>query len=211
MCDTDCGLPNRLLLAGRESLTEMLGIGGWGREDGAGSAYGSTGSDGVEDALGKAYGSAGTGGTVLAAGADEGVLEAVLTLLNGLRLANGPFGVPGRPLPNVPDELDGPNSLSGAGEAAPDRLAGLSKGLADLLAGLSKGLADRLAGLSKGLGAAPDLLVGLSKRLFRVGTKGSVTDFSNGAGAGAGAGAAAGSGFGSAGKMDFSSFSSTTP
>jgi hypothetical protein len=28
MFDTDCGLLNRLLLAGRDSLTEMLGIGG---------------------------------------------------------------------------------------------------------------------------------------------------------------------------------------
>lgn len=148
--------------------------------------------------MGSAYGSAGTEGTVLAAGADEGVLEAVLTLLSGLRLAKGPLGVAGRPLPNGADEVEGPNSLRGAGDAAPDLLAGLSKGLADLL-----------AGLSNGLGAAPDLLVGLSKTLFRVGTIGSVADFSNGFGADAGAGA--GSGFGSAGRIDFSSFSSTTP
>ena len=52
--DTDCGLPNLLLLAGRASLTAILGIGGWGRVDGGGSAYGSVG--------GSAYGSVVKGG-----------------------------------------------------------------------------------------------------------------------------------------------------
>jgi hypothetical protein len=54
MTDTDCGLPNRLLLAGRASLIAILGIGGWGRVDGGGSAYGSVG--------GSAYGSVTIGG-----------------------------------------------------------------------------------------------------------------------------------------------------
>ena len=143
--------------------------------------------------MGSAYGSAGTGGTALVAGVD-GVVDAVLTLLSGLLLAKGPFGVAGRLLPNGAGELDGPNSFRGAGDAVPDLLAGLSKGLADLL-----------AGLSKGLGAAPDLLVGLSNKLFLVGTRGSVADLSTSFGA------TAGSGLGSAGKMDFSSLSSTTP
>jgi hypothetical protein len=126
----------------------------------------------------------------------------VLTLLNGLRLANGPLGVDGRPPPNGAGELDGPNSRSDAGDPAPDLLAGLSNGLAHLLADLSNGLGD-----------APLRLVGLSKTLFRVGMVGSVADFSSGGGAAAGttAGAAAGSGLGSAGRIDFSSFSSTTP
>ena len=52
--DTDCGLPNLLLLAGRASLTAILGIGGWGRVDEGGSAYGSVG--------GSAYGSVVKGG-----------------------------------------------------------------------------------------------------------------------------------------------------
>lgn len=124
----------------------------------------------------------------------------MLTLPKGLRLANGPFGVDGRPLPDGAGELDGPNSFNGDGDPAPDLLAGLSNGLADLLAGLSNGLGD-----------APFLLVGLPKTLFRVGMVGSVADFSSGGAAGTTAGAAAGSGFGSAGRMDFSSFSSTTP
>lgn len=152
--------------------------------------------------MGSAYGSAETGGAAFAAGA-EGVLDAVLTLLSGLLLANGPLGVDGRPLPSGEGELDGPNSFNGAGDPAPALLAGLSKGLADLLAGLSNGLGD-----------GPFLLVGLSKTLFRVGRIGSVADFSVGLGAGGGGvgvGAAAGSGLGSAGKIDFSSFSSTTP
>lgn len=126
----------------------------------------------------------------------------MLTLLKGLRLANGPLDVEGRPVPNGVGELDEPNSFSGDGDPAPDLLAGLSKGLADLL-----------AGLSNGLGEAPFLLVGLSNTLFRVGMVGSVADFSGsfGAAAGAATGAAAGSGLGSAGRIDFSSFSSTTP
>lgn len=137
---------------------------------------------------------------VVAAGA-EAVLDAVLTLLSGLRLANGPFGVDGRPLPDAAGELDRPKSLNGAGDPAPDLLAGLSKGLADLLAGLLNGLGD-----------APFRLVGLSNTLFRVGMVGSVADFSNGgAAAVVAAGAAADSGLGSAGRIDFSSFSSTTP
>ena len=128
------------------------------------------------------------------------MLDAVLTLLRGLRLANGPLGVDGRPLPNEA-EVDCPKSLNGAGDPAPDLLAGLSKGLADLLAGLSNGLGD-----------GPFRLVGLSNTLFRGGMVGSVADFSNGGGAAAGAaGAATGSVLGSAGKNDFSSFSSTTP
>lgn len=118
----------------------------------------------------------------------------MLTLLNGLRLANGPFGVAGRLFPNGDGELDGPNSFNGDGDP-----------VAALLAGLSNGLADLLAGLSNGLGDGPDLLVGLSNTLFLVGNVGSVAAFSNGWGAGIG------SGLGSAGKMDFSSFSSTTP
>lgn len=122
------------------------------------------------------------------------MLAAVLTLLNGLLLANGPFGVAGRLLPNGDGELDGPNSFNGAGDP-----------FAALLAGLSKGLADLLAGLSNGLGDAPDLLVGLSKTLFLVVNVGSVFDFSTGFGAGVG------SGLGSAGNIDFSSLSSITP
>lgn len=112
-------------------------------------------------------------------------------------MANGPFGVAGRLLPKEVDELDGPNSFRGDGDP-----------VAALLAGLSNGLADLLAGLSNGLGAGPDLLVGLSNTLFLVGMVGSVTDFSKSFG---GAGAAAGSGLGSAGRIDFSSLSSTTP
>jgi hypothetical protein len=119
-----------------------------------------------------------------------------LTLLNGLLLANGPFGVVGRLLPNGDDELDGPNSFKGAGDP-----------VAALLAGLSNGLADLLAGLSNGLGNGPDLLVGLSKTLFLVVNVGSVFAFSTGFDAGAGGG----SGLGSAGKIDFSSLSSITP
>ena len=199
MFDTDCGLLKRLLLAGRDSPTDMLGIGGCGRVDGDGSAYGSTDTGGVADTDGKAYGSAGTGGTAFAAGVVDGVEDAVFILLNGLLFAKGPFGVPGRPVLSGAGELDGPNSLKGAGDDDPDLLAGLSKGLGDAAA--------LLAGLSNGLGAAPDLLVGLSNTLFLVGTIGSVADFSNGFGAGAGAG----SGFGSAGRIDFSSFSSTIP
>lgn len=119
-----------------------------------------------------------------------------MTLLNGLLLANGPFGVAGRLLPNGDGELDGPNSFKDDGDP-----------VAALLAGLSNGLADLLAGLSNGLGDAPDLLVGLSKTLFLVVSVGSAFAFSTGFGAGAGAG----SGLGSAGKMDFSSLSSITP
>lgn len=164
----------------------------------------------MADSEGKAYGSAGTGGTPLA----EGVADAVLTLLSGLLLAKGPFGVPGRLLLNEAGELDGPNSFRGAGGAVPDLLAGLSKGLEDipdLLAGLSNGLGaavDLLAGLSNGLGAGPDLLVGRSKTLFLVGIIGSVAGFSPTLGAAVGLN---GSGVGSAGKIDFSSFNSTTP
>jgi hypothetical protein len=123
----------------------------------------------------------------------------VFILPNGLLLAKGPFGVPGRLLLSGAGELDGPNSFKGAGDDDPDLLAGLSKGLGDAPA--------LLAGLSNGLGAAPDRLVGLSNTLFLVDTVGSAVDLSKGFGAAAGTG----SGFGSAGKMDFSSFSSTTP
>ena len=84
-------------------------------------------------------------------------------------MAKGPLGVAGRLLLSGDGELNGPNSRRGAGDPVPDLLAGLSKGLADLL-----------AGLSNGLGAAPDLLVGLSNTLFLVGRTGSVADFSNG-------------------------------
>ena len=120
-------------------------------------------------------------------------------LPNGLLFATGPFAVPGRLLLSGAGELDGPNSFKGAGDDDPDLLAGLSKGLGDAAA--------LLAGLSNGLGAAPDRLVGLSNTLFLVGTIGSVVDFSIGFGTAAGTG----SGFESAGKMDFSSFSSITP
>lgn len=49
--DTDCGLLKRPRLAGRVSLTDILGMGGCGRDDG--SAYGSAGT-GFEDTSGSA-------------------------------------------------------------------------------------------------------------------------------------------------------------
>lgn len=52
--DTDCGLLKRPRLAGRDSLTDMLGTGGWGRDDGVGSAYGSAGTEALAGAVGSA-------------------------------------------------------------------------------------------------------------------------------------------------------------
>lgn len=123
---------------------------------------------------------------MLVAGTVDEAVEDVLTLLSGLLLAKGPFGVPGRLLLNEAGKLDRLGSYRGAGDAVPDPLAGLSKGL----------------------GAAPDLLVGRSKMLLLVGAGDSVEVLAGVRGSGVGR---SGSGTGSAGRMDFSSLSSITP